>query len=341
MSEGELRDVLEGRARWAVLEGDCRAVLPSIPDGWVDHVITDPPYSRHVHASVRSSKRTELPDVGEFACRTRRAVDLQFDHLLAQTRRALALEIARVVRRWVAVFSDSESDWLWRLSLRAAGLDYVRTAAWVRTGAPQFTGDRPAVGFEAITLAHPAGRKRWNGGGKHGLYHVPIVQNRGGRTPRIHTTQKPLALMLELVEDFTDPGELVLDPFGGSGSTGIACLRLGRRVILVERDAGHAATARERLEAEERGSTLEAARAGQLGLLERLPPGPVDSLPALARELEALEELEGRARVRGAGTCQIDPDAGHGAGDGFGGSDDPEADRGWELARNARGDFEP
>jgi site-specific DNA-methyltransferase (adenine-specific) len=262
--EGTLAEVLAGEARWCVVEGDCLDVLPTLPEKSVDAVVTDPPYSRHVHSSVRSSKRTELPDVVEFACRTRCAVDLHFEHLSAQVRRDVARELARLVRRWVAVFSDSESDWLWRLSLRAAGLDYVRTAAWVRTGAPQFTGDRPAVGFETITLAHPKGRKRWNGGGKHGLYFVPIVQNRGGRTPRVHTTQKPLALMLELVEDFTDPDDLILDPFAGSGTTGVAALRLGRRCILIEREPRWAELCRERLRAEESGSTLGARRAGQV-----------------------------------------------------------------------------
>ena len=79
-----------------------------------------------------------------------------------------------------------------------------------------------------------------------------------------HETQKPLPLMLELVELFTDPGDLVLDPFCGSGTTGVACIRLGRRFIGIEKDATYAAVARERLEAESKGLSLRDARAGQL-----------------------------------------------------------------------------
>jgi len=73
--------------------------------------------------------------------------------------------------------------------------------------------------------------------------------------------------MLELVEAFTDPDEIVLDPFAGSGTTGVACLRLGRRFIGIERDEKYAAAATERLAAESKGLDLRAARAGQLSLL--------------------------------------------------------------------------
>jgi site-specific DNA-methyltransferase (adenine-specific) len=76
--------------------------------------------------------------------------------------------------------------------------------------------------------------------------------------------------MLELVADFTDPGDLVLDPFCGSGTTGVACLRLGRRFIGVEKDATYAAVARERLEAEARGLTLRDARAGQTSIFDAM-----------------------------------------------------------------------
>ena len=82
------------------------------------------------------------------------------------------------------------------------------------------------------------------------------------------------ALMLALVADFTDgatdldavvglPGDLILDPFAGSGTTGVAALRLGRRCILIEKDPKYAALCRERMTAEESSSTLQAKRAGQ------------------------------------------------------------------------------
>lgn len=250
---------------------DLTEVLPTLPDLSVDVIITDPPYSAHVHQSVRSSGRNRGLTDGNgnmSPCATRRSVDLGFEHLSASMRRLCAIEFARLARRWVAVFSDVESCHLWRRSLEGAGLDYVRTLQWIRIGgAPQFTGDRPANGTEAITLAHRPGRKRWNGGGKAGVYVCPIVTNRSGhRTDRVHPTQKPIDLMIDLVDDFTESGEVVLDPFAGSGSTGVAALRRGREFVGIELMAEHHATALERLQAEDMGVTVKAARAGQLTL---------------------------------------------------------------------------
>jgi DNA modification methylase len=109
-----------------------------------------------------------------------------------------------------------------------------------------------AVWGEAIVVAHPKGRKRWNGGGKQGLYPYPtaIDRDRSGLDERMHTTQKPVALMEALIADFTEPGELVLDPFAGSGTTGVAALRLGRRFLGWEKDAEHHRVASQRLAGE-------------------------------------------------------------------------------------------
>ena len=83
---------------------------------------------------------------------------------------------------------------------------------------------------------------------------------------RGHPTQKPAELIGAQVEAFTDPNDLILDPFAGSGTTGVAALRLGRRVILIEREPKWAELSRERCRAEASDSTLAAARAGQVPL---------------------------------------------------------------------------
>lgn len=259
--------VIAGEARWCVVTGDCREVMAGMPDRSVDHMICDPPYSKRVHSSVRSTARLAMPDASAFACNVRRCVDLEFDHLSPALRRAVAKQSVRVVKRWSLFFSDVESCWLWRLSCEAAGLDYVKTAVWDRlNGAPQFTGDRPASAVETITLAHPPGRKKWNGGGKRGIYRAPIVINRGGQDARVHPCQKPIDLFLELIADFTDLDDVILDPFCGSGTTGVAALRLGRRFIGIEQNTTWANLSRERIAAEANGSTLRDVRAGQAPL---------------------------------------------------------------------------
>jgi site-specific DNA-methyltransferase (adenine-specific) len=86
-------------------------------------------------------------------------------------------------------------------------------------------------------------RKRWNGGGKQGVYWHAIETDHG----RCHPAQKPLGLLRELVADFSEPSDLVCDPYAGSGTTGIACAQLGRRFLGWERDAAMAALAQRRL----------------------------------------------------------------------------------------------
>lgn len=226
--------------------GNCEDVLPTL--GPVDHIITDPPYSEKVHASVRSGKMSETDAGAKSGADVRRKVELGFDHLTPELRELCAGQFARLSRRWVLVFSDVESDHLWREALTDQGLDYVRTGAWVKLGStPQFSGDRPATGFEAVTICHPKGRKRWNGGGKHAVWTVPIVLNRGGSDPRLHTTQKPEGLMRALVDQFTDAGETILDPFAGSGTTIAAAAYLGRKSIGVERSEAYCEVIAKRL----------------------------------------------------------------------------------------------
>jgi DNA modification methylase len=210
-----------------IYHGDCCAVLEALAS--VASMITDPPYSTHVHAySMRGARRTR----GPIAKRR----DFGFSALSEETMSAVAGWAGKNVLRWSAVFSDVESSYLWRAAFESNGLEYIRTGAWVKTnGAPQFSGDRPASGFETVTLVHPPGRKRWNGGGKPAVWTTPIVSSRGTRSEkRTHTAQKPLSLMLALVHLFSDPGEVIIDPFMGSGTTLRAAKELGRKAIGIE-----------------------------------------------------------------------------------------------------------
>jgi DNA modification methylase len=228
--------------------GDAVELMRSLEPASVDAVITDPPYSEHVHASVRSSSTHHFWDKTRNPTTLPR--ELGFEHLTSGQMALAAEQFARVVRRWVVVFSDVESAPLWRDALAGAGLDYVRTGIWLKPGAaPQFSGDRPGVGFETLVIAHQPGRKRWNGGGKHAVWTHPIVLNRDGKSPRHHPTEKPVGLMGQLVRDFTDLDELIFDPFAGSGSTGVAAIQLDRRFIGVELDPSYREIALRRLAA--------------------------------------------------------------------------------------------
>lgn len=267
MSEGTIAQVVSGEASWCVVTGIAWEHSAALPDGCAAICCSDPPYSRRVHDNVRSSARDTMPDVAEFECRTRRVVDLNFEYLTATDRRRLAGEMARACKFWNLVFSDTESAWLWKLSLQARGMDYTRTAFWDRLGgAPAFHGNYPSPAFEAITITRNRNRA-WNGGGKRAHYTHPIVANRGGqRGSRLNEAQKPLKLMIELMDDYSEPGDLVVDFTAGSATTGHAALLRGCRFVGFEKRPEMAETARERLAALCAGSTIQAARAGQVAL---------------------------------------------------------------------------
>jgi site-specific DNA-methyltransferase (adenine-specific) len=165
----------------------------------------------------------------------------------------------------VLVFCQVEAAMKWKMSLEDPGLVYRRTCIWVKPdGQPQISGDRPGMGYESIVAAHAPGRSTWNGGGTHGVFTVSKhIAERSG-----HQTEKPIALMERLISLFTDPGDLILDPFAGSGTTGVAARRLGRRFVGWEMNPEYAAIARKRIgETKEQGDLLvRAPKHEQLGL---------------------------------------------------------------------------
>jgi site-specific DNA-methyltransferase (adenine-specific) len=229
--------------------GDCLAGMATLPDRSVDSVVTDPPYEAEAHSLQRRVKRNAGKHDGGDSMHVCQIESLKFPPMTEAERIESARQFARVARRWVVVFCQIEAAMKWRDALVGAGLSYRRTTVWVKPdGMPQLTGDRPGMGYESIVIAHRAGRSRWNGGGRCGVWTFnKIGPDDVARTG--HETQKPLALMEALVRDFTDRGETILDPFAGSGTTGVAALRNGRNFIGWERDATYHAAATKRLSA--------------------------------------------------------------------------------------------
>lgn len=205
--------------------GDCAEVLPGL--GQVDHCLTDPPYVAKVVRNSRSAMKGNYTSSWSGVM----AQPFCYAGLTEDLRTNVSHWIAALTRRWILVFSDVEFSYRWREDLETAGARYMRTCCWVKPGsAPQFTGDRPAQGWEPITVCHGAAGSRWNGGGKAGVYVHPNLRPQ----QRTYPGQKPEALMRELVRDFTEEGETILDPFAGSGTTLVAAFQCGRKAVGIE-----------------------------------------------------------------------------------------------------------
>ena len=158
-----------------------------------------------------------------------KAVD--FASLTSDELRATLEACGQLTRRWVV----ATVDYAHAFGLEEnppAGLRMLRIGVWVKNNPmPQISADRPGQGWEAIAFMHRADRKpAWNGGGRAGVWHHPVVQNTG------HPTSKPLPLVSDWVCLFTDHGDTVCDPFMGGGTTGEACAAHGRKFIGIERE---------------------------------------------------------------------------------------------------------
>jgi site-specific DNA-methyltransferase (adenine-specific) len=224
-----------------VLHGDSLELLPLLEP--VDHIVTDPPYTAEVYARTKAGTdylhKRAMPDARN-RMRTvhtemhEQSVPMLTDEQVA----ACAVEFSRLCLRWAVVFTSVDNPGAWSKPLENAGMAYRRLAVWVKPNpTPQFTGDRPGQGHENILLMHRKARSRWNGGGTAGVWTVPLENNRHKQVR--HPCAKPVPLMVQLLEAFTDPGERVLDPFAGSGSTLVAAKRLGLRSIAIEREASY------------------------------------------------------------------------------------------------------
>jgi site-specific DNA-methyltransferase (adenine-specific) len=213
---------------YQLINGDCFEILRSMPDKSVDHVITDPPYGERTHKGARTGSGA---NGGE--------VLIHIDSITEEQFFQLCTEFLRISKRWIIM----TCEWRHAAKLEELGYPVVRLGVWVKPNpTPQFTGDRPGTGWEAVLMLHDKGKKKWNGGGCAAVWiHNKISGD--------HPTQKPLTLIKDWVADFTDPNETILDPFMGSGTTGVAALEMGRNFIGIEIDKKYFNIAQKRIKA--------------------------------------------------------------------------------------------
>lgn len=216
-----------------IINDDCRTFADIDK---CDVMIVDPPYSAHVHNNATSHS----------GVRGVRHRDLGFDPLTDELRNYIA-ECAGKVKRWSLIYSDVEGLAAWRNACTSAKAKYIRPVPWIRWSSPQLSGDRPPTGCEFVTCywGTARGRKSWNGPGN--LTHLAHKCLRGEGK---HRAEKPLDQMLDLVNWFTLPGEVVYDPCAGAGTIGLACRILGRRYIGYEVDTKWAEFAQKRIESD-------------------------------------------------------------------------------------------
>ena len=248
--------------------------------GDVAAIITDPPYGDEVHNKFRVG-RNGLGQVD--------SVPIPFDKLTDEDMEMLSYFAAEHCKGWTLIFSQDEHIPAWRYQMEtnnAGGTRYFRSMIWIKPNAkPNLNGDGPGKAHEMIQAYWSGiGRTKWNGGGKAGLF-IHSRAHTQGRTTRVHPTEKPVALMKELVRLFTNPGDVILDPFMGSGSTGVAAIELGRRFVGIEKDPVYYETATQRIsEALSKNEILPSANVKMPTLFGDAAFGSTGTKKRLARE---------------------------------------------------------
>lgn len=232
---------LDGRI--TLLLGDCMDALPAIIKA--DAVITDPPYEAAMHKAKAKAKAKDrgqsLRTDGGPAIK-----GLNFDSI-DPIRCEFAALAASHCQGWFIAFCSPEGIAPWRDAIEAVGMRYKRACFWYKPdSAPQLNGQGPAFAVEPFVTAWCGpGFSKWNGGGRRNMFpHLTNSPDRHGS----HPTEKPISLMAELVGLFTDPGQVVCDPFMGSGTTGVACVKRGRRFVGIEKDPAYFDIACERID---------------------------------------------------------------------------------------------
>ncbi len=243
---------------WEMHLGDCLDVMTGL--GPVGCVVTDPPYSSG--ARTEASKATR----GDGMIRGERWANRPIDCDQMTTTGFIWL-VREVALACSPLLEDGASfvsfiDWRqWPNLVGAIESVNLRVNAMV-------VWDKESFGMgNGFRAQHELMCWATKGVSKPGALNVPNVLRFPRVDPTWHPSPKPVPLMEAILRVASLPGGVVLDPFAGGGATGAACLRLGRQFVGIERDPAHFATCCERLRAEEQGSTLQAARAGQMALL--------------------------------------------------------------------------
>ena len=226
-----------------IIHGDCREVMASMPENSVDMIFADPPYGHGNHVDDLNARLNDhrgiegQPIANDTPAEFREAMD------------GMLTEAARVLRAdccccccccggggpsptfaWVAERMDR------------GGMDFFHSVIWDKVN--------PGLGWryrrqhEMVMVAHRTGGKLlW---GDDGVAIPNVIRLSPPRT-RQHPNEKPIALVTQFIEAHTLPGQIILDPFCGSGTTLVAAKMLGRQYIGIEIDPKYCAIAEERL----------------------------------------------------------------------------------------------
>ena len=302
-----------------ILTGDCVEVLKSLPDRSVDLIFADPPYNLQLGGELLRPDNSKVD-----------AVDDDWDRFASfeaydTFSRAWLSECRRVLKDDGTIWVIGSYHNIFRLgaAIQDLGFWVLNDVIWRKANPmPNFKGTRFTNAHETlIWAARSRGQKRYTFNYDALKAFNEDTQMRSDWTlalctgderlkdasgQKAHPTQKPEGLLHRVLLAASRPGDLVLDPFFGTGTTGAAARRLGRRWIGIERDEGYAAIARVRIASVTPAAPEDLAVMGSRKSEPRVPFGAVVEA-GLLRPGDRLycPKGEHEARVRADGSLKL------------------------------------
>ncbi len=243
-----------------VLIGDCLDILPSLPADSVDLVFADPPYNLQLRQDLYRPNLTRVNGVSD-------AWD-RFPNYAAYDdfTKAWLQECRRVLKPTGTLWVIGSYHNIYRVGAILQDLGYwiLNDVVWVkRNPMPNFRGVRFTNAHETLiwaqrnqgasyTFNHQALKSLNDNLQMRSDWNIPLCTGRERlkvNGDKAHSTQKPAALLYRILLASSNPGDVVLDPFFGTGTTGAAAKQLGRHWIGIERNPGYADLALQRIAA--------------------------------------------------------------------------------------------
>ena len=212
---------------WTLYNADCLDVLPTLTG--VDAVVTDPPYG----IGFKYATHDDTPD-------------------------GYGVWLWSVLRQCEDLLPGGAPVFVWQASLNIRRLTEWFPRDWrLFVAAKNFVQMRPTAmqyAYDPVIVWWKDGGKPWSAATASRDFHIADTnpsRRRPGQPDYVdgHPCPRPLGQVAHIVEQWVRPGALVLDPFMGSGTTGVACLQTGRRFIGIEIDPGYFDVAVRRIEA--------------------------------------------------------------------------------------------
>ena len=252
------------RAEWldTILKGDCVAALERLPEKSVDVIFADPPYNLQLDGDLHRPDQSKVDAVDD-------AWD-QFDSFEAYDAftRAWLLAARRVLKPNGTIWVIGSYHNIFRVGAKMQDLGFwiLNDVVWRKTNPmPNFRGRRFQNAHETLIWAS----RDQSGKGYTFNYDALKASNddlqmrtdwlfpictggerlKDGNGDKVHPTQKPEALLARVMMASSKPGDVILDPFFGSGTTGAVAKRLGRHFVGVEREQSYIDAAPARIDA--------------------------------------------------------------------------------------------